>query len=182
VRVPRPGSPRSLWCACGITVKWERQPTVVDRRSGLAPLRVRGVSLPPPPSRLPSLDSLAPSLSLSRGRLGYSRHSRRVRVREPRTVLRWLRCDERPRQETRGRSCIQGEYQSPRVPLALGEFIAIDTATIADRVAARDENGGPSLTTSLRPVYSRVRRILHIPSPLYKTPLLSFRDIYVRIC
>jgi len=31
------------------------------------------------------------------------------------------------------------EYQSPRVSLALGEFVAIDTATIADRVAARDE-------------------------------------------
>lgn len=96
--------------------------TAADRRrSGLAPLRVHSLHLSLSPSFPPFFPSsfsrlsrssvpLSLSLSPSRGRLGYSRYLRRVRVREPRTVLRRLRCDERSRQEARGRSCIQGEY------------------------------------------------------------------------
>lgn len=114
-------------CACGITVKWERQSTVVAPGS---PRCVYSAFLSPSfSSSFSRLSrSSAPRLSVflsppspppSRGRLGYSRYLRRVRVHEPRTVLRRLRCNERSRQETRGRSCTQGEYSSLSLSLFL---------------------------------------------------------------
>lgn len=103
-------------------MKWERQ---ADRRRPSLRARpvacTRRLSFSLSPSRLPSPESFSLSLSLSFARfvtpfLSLSHAwSPRIfpipetgsRVREPRTVLRWLRCNERPRQETRGRSCIQ---------------------------------------------------------------------------